>query len=242
LCQDMKNEVSGEGFCLEDPDNNMLTSEGAQIVVREKDVAAVNFKERKFGFWYNSLHVSNHEQLYTRYEPRGCRGSQKTDEVSPRCQRALDLTRFSPYQFRVTEKTFSFGDLRNTTGGKKEHICFWGASHARTLAFRAKELLTQVEAAKNVTVEHIEGKYANDLVNMPSQVTRRKCTKVIVGTGQWDAGHPKGKPTPFAVYEEQLLLGVNTALETLNTTNIGKGIYFRSTQYVSQIIRLIFTR
>ena len=79
-------------------------------------------------------------------------------------------------------------------------MCFVGASHARVLTDTAGSLLKDVVAVKQIEVRH-----ADEINNATIDVlVERKCTKVVIGLGQWDAGWPRKRLTSFADWERAL--------------------------------------
>jgi hypothetical protein len=132
----------------------------------------------------------------------GCR--KQRDARSFRCQEAIDLSRFDPYEFQFATH-FS---LVERLEGKEGKVCFEGASHSRILFNRASNLLST--APFNATIQNVEivGTYHSQYTKFVHQFTHEKiqaiiaknCTKVIVGTGQWDAY----RPTLFPAYEKAL--------------------------------------
>ena len=77
--------------------------------------------------------------------------------------------------------------------------------------------------------DHEETKFANQYTRQKIQnIIDIKCTKVVVGTGQWDAGWPGKRPTPFPEYESHLNNSMQLMVEMFHDAKID--LYFRTTQ------------
>jgi len=179
------------------------------------------------GHWCQSKHDENESYLplYTRFQPRFCRG--KIAGIDDRCKQAMDLTRFEPYGFNFSEEV----DLGKLLEGKSERICFVGASHAGTLVRYAKAVVAVLNmlAGTNIQFDHLEYFYASDLTKEAiDQIISNNCTKVVVGTGQWDAGWPGGRPTSFIDYK----LALNDAIQLIMKMFPSSiHAFYRSTHY-----------
>lgn len=200
-----------EGTCLEDPGRHRLTAKGAAIWIdAEEDrttaagttVAAHHTwkKPAAVGYWYNTLaNASDHEPLYTRYQPPHCRSPL---DKTARCRPATDLSRFAPYRFAFGHANLTRDSLRERLRkfSRNPTVCFVGASHASVLNKTTGSLLEGV-----ATVARIEVRHADEFGNWHiGALVGRNCTKVVFGTGQWDAGWPRRYLTPFAEYERAL--------------------------------------
>ena len=159
----------------------------------------------------------------------GCR--KQRDARSFRCQEAIDLSRFDPYEFQFATH-FS---LVERLEGKEGKVCFEGASHSRILFNRASNLLST--APFNATIKNVEivGTYHSQYTKFVHQFTHEKiqaiiaknCTKVIVGTGQWDAY----RPTLFPAYEKALETAMSMMGDMFRNANVD--LFFRTTQWVA---------
>lgn len=197
-----------QGTCLEDPERHRLTAEGAAILIDvEEDRTTADTttnaeKPATLGYWYSTLaNASDHEPLYTRYQPPNCRERQAQ---TARCQAATNLSRFAPYRFAFgkAHPNLTRDSLRERIQElRRNHIlCFVGASHARVLTDTAGRLLKDVVAVKQIEVRH-----ADEINNATIDVlVERKCTKVVLGLGQWDAGWPRKRLTSFVDWERAL--------------------------------------
>jgi len=139
----------------------------------------------------------------------------------------MDLARFEPYGFNFSEEV----DLGKLLEGKSEKICFVGASHARMLVKHAKAVVAVLNmlAGTNIQFDHLEYFYASDLTKEAiDQIISNNCTKVVVGTGQWDAGWPKGRPTSFIDYARTLDYAIPLIMKMFPSS---RHAFFRSTHY-----------
>ena len=143
----------------------------------------------------------------------------------------MNLSRFEPYEFKFSTEQIS---LQNVVKGKAGKVCIIGTSHSRKLA----QLLMQTIARSRDTnlTATMDGesnyfKFVQDDHFTTEKIQMRidlNCTKVILGTGQWDAGFPRRHPTSFNDYENQL----GNALERMNNMFRQANIdfYVRETQ------------
>ena len=109
-----------------------------------------------------------------------------------------------------------------------------GASHARILLEKSNIFSVTlqnhsivVDSDSRLRTFKIIGHIVEDKIRV---IIDRGCTKVVMGTGQWDAGWPNEEPTLFSKYEEQLEIVISMMVEMFRGTNVD--LYFRSTQCV----------
>ena len=233
LCAELQMETNFQPFCVEDPSRHQLTLNGAFIhaqVTATSTALKIDISNSSIiGHWYNT----NETQipLYTRYQPPNCRGQ---SSALYRCKE-IDLSGFDRYKFRFSSQMNI--DLKSILKGKEGKICFEGASHAGQLFNHTNITLSTLDASiqRNIQVSPITKagqytKFANEF-NSPDTIKRiidKKCTKVIIGTGQWDAGWPKHHPTLFSDYEKILNSSIPTMLKRFHDANID--VYYRSMQ------------
>ena len=162
------------------------------------------------------------------------------------CKDHEDLSRFDPYRFEF-EKGL---DLEGRLVGKHEVICFSGASHSKRLAQKTTKLIQSVLGNQSTIEIDQPGGYHRFAASYDPSVVQsfidRNCTKVVVGTGQWDLidwytkrhcirtnenSHfsQKRGPTPFITYEYYLSDAMGSMKEKFLEANID--LYFRSTHY-----------
>lgn len=225
MCKELEYDTNFKHFCMEDPNHHRLTSKDATIdtiLLSDNHSHYLINKTSAIGYWYDVR--DKPLPLYTRYQPQDCRNAQ-----NPRCKNATDLSRFKPYQFKFTKDTSLEKRLKNIHGHK---ICFVGASHARILL--EKSNIFSVTLQNHSIVVDSDSRLMNftiisDIVEDKIRVIiDRGCTKVVMGTGQWDAGWPNKEPTLFSKYEEQLEIVISMMVEMFRGTNVD--LYFRSTQ------------
>jgi hypothetical protein len=219
-------------ICMLDSSRQRLTEDGVFINVLPSSPSIVTDDENKrtiIGHWYDASPAGKNNTylpLYTRFQPQNCMGNNST---SVRCSKATNLERFEPYKFNFTKQI----DIKKLLEGRREKICFVGASHSCMLIQHSKVLETilndnssQVSAAtlpikwtgyadgltansslgEILQFDFVDAKFALNLTNKDKiyEIINKNCTKVIIGTGQWDAGWPGNDVTPFNVYEETL--------------------------------------
>lgn len=150
---------------------------------------------------------------------------------SPRCQEATDLSRFDPYEFKFStpvEQTFL-----ERFSGKSGKICFEGSSHDRVLFIKTSALLHEHEIydmfAFHPDFYSRYTLYAQDYTRGKIQaIIDKRCTKVVIGVGQWDAGFVNERPTLFPEYERRLDAAMSLMVEMFRNANVD--FYVRSTQ------------
>ena len=219
-------------ICMVDPSRQQLTEDGVFINVLPSSLSMLTDDENTrtiIGRWYDASPAGSDNTylpLYTRFQPQNCMGDNST---SVRCSKATNLERFEPYKFNFTKQI----DIKKLLEGRREKICFVGASHSRTLIEHSKALETilndnssKVSAAtlpiiwtgyadgeianaslgEILQFDFVNAQFASDLTNDNKiyEIINKNCTQVIIGTGQWDAGWPGNDVTPFNVYEETL--------------------------------------
>ena len=215
MCQRLGMDTDATNVCLVDPVSHRLTSKGAAI--------EADFHERahnepfNIGFWYNSLDNSSRVQpLYTRFQPQDCRGKNATFE---HCKNYTDTARFEPYAFQFIKPFSLLEHLKDKTG----RICFVGASHSRVMT----RFAGRIGAASHIQIIHSDIRFAANFT--ASKVDDMlKCDKVVIGVGQWDAGHHGGGPTPFWEFERSLNQTMNEVVKPLIDSNVS--VYFRNMQ------------
>jgi hypothetical protein len=223
LCTELLLETDVRDICLVDPSHHRLTANDSFINITHP---SGSFYNNHIGYWYWSDVDKPIEPLFTRYQPPGCRNG------GPHCKVATDISRFDPYKFHF----LSLPDLKSTLSGKERKLCWGGASHAQVLRDYSVQILksldnSTVSVSSSIHVEHVQSAFAAEL-NSSAHVQKfidTKCTHVILGSGQWDAGWPESKPTSFQEYEEILNSTVPLILEILSKANID--VYYRSMHY-----------
>lgn len=229
MCQELQYDAWARPICLEDPDYHRVTGDGVFIDVEENSINSheLNQTDTIIGYWYNTMENGSYEPLYTRYQPQDCRGSNRT---LSRCKEPMDVSRFDPYQFRFQYKNLSIDSLERKLKGNNHKVCFIGASHARVLVNKAKRLLKRL-GIENGFVEMYNNEFARDFQEEGvASIIDKNCTKIVIGTGQWDAGHPYYEPTSFPAYELTLMGMVEMLLEMFGAAGTKIEIFFRSTQ------------
>jgi hypothetical protein len=244
-------------MCMIDPSRHRLTKDGVYINVLPSSPSMVSDNESSatsiIGRWYDASPAGNNNStylpLYTRYQPQNCRGDKST---SPRCSKATDIERFTPYKFNFTNQI----DIKKLLEGRQEKICFVGASHSRMLIRHSKALETILNdndssnssSSKSLPIkwtgnafglnsslgeilqfDFVEAKFASNLTNRKKiyEIRNKNCTKVIIGTGQWDAGWPGNDLTSFTEYEHTLKQVMVLMLRYLPPS---MHVYYRSVQ------------
>ena len=190
---------------------SMLAHEIKSIVhLPEKSMIVVNLKTQNtrtiIGRWYDASPAGSNNSylpLYTRFQPQNCMGDNST---SVRCSKATNLERFESYKFNFTKQI----DIKKLLEGRREKICFVGASHSRTLIQHSKALETilndnssKVSAATlpiiwtgyadGVTAnaslgeilqfDFVNAQFASDLTNDNKiyEIINKNCTQVLLG-------------------------------------------------------------
>uniref|UniRef100_A0A7S2LT61 Uncharacterized protein n=1 Tax=Leptocylindrus danicus TaxID=163516 RepID=A0A7S2LT61_9STRA len=230
---ELTNNMNFEEICLEDPKRHRITEKNSTITALTK-FSGSEALTNPIGAWYFEGD-ERPKQVYTRYQPAEC--FQLTDNIPVSCNNMapLDLTRFDPYKFKFASDL----DLKDHLKGKEGRVCYVGASHGNMLAYHTSKILNEIQNI-NVTVDycgHCKGKlfvakYAEYLTK-PSvirKIIKKNCTKVVIGTGQWDASSQEGHPTSFKDYESHLKVAMELLLSMLGQNNIE--LYFRSTHYI----------
>lgn len=172
--------------------------------------------------------------LYTRYQPQGCR----SDSTLYHCSLASDLTRFDNYQFKFSTAQYDDDQLSTILEGKIDKICIEGASHARMLRGHMAAVLANLNS-RGVHVAELdyanETRFASDFDEAKINfIIAKNCSKVIVTTGQWDAGWPNDRPTLFPEYEQILNKTIPLMLKMFTAANIQ--VYHVSTQCVPILV------
>jgi hypothetical protein len=202
------NTTNVTSICLVNPDRHRLTEDGVFI-----DVLPSTMTDERpiIGRWYDASGNDTYIPLYTRFQPQNRSGNNYS--------KAIDIRRFEPYKFKFTEQI----DIKKILEGKQEKICFVGASHSRMLIRHSKALegilnngTSKTKWTANVNgfnsstgeelqFDFVEAKFASNLTeDKIHEIIDRNCTKIIVGTGQWDAGWPGNVLTSFTEYETTL--------------------------------------
>ncbi len=233
MCEKLKYDTDFSSICLEEPSRHRLTEKSALIQAVHLKGRLRHLHQDRFsdhiGAWYELGRLSR--PLYTRYQPQGCRS--ETELLSLRCEEATEMRRFYPFAFNFL-KPISLS--KRSIGKHGTTVCFVGCSHAIELTVKSHAILRE-ELIEDIHVERsIFAPFASDInEGIVQTILEKKCSKVVVGTGQWDAGNPgawgrnaESKPTLFPEYEEALEKAMSIMSERLNNTNID--IYFRSTQ------------
>eukprot|EP00978_Attheya_sp_CCMP212_P010008 scaffold23973_cov58-Attheya_sp.AAC.7 len=226
MCVKLSNNTDVQPICLEDPVHHRLTDDDASVNVTSVRNSHLDQSIAKsiIGYWHNKF--EKYDPLYTRYQPQHCRTPQERQQ--PLCLKLVDIARFDPYEFQFAED-FS---LQKRLEGKEGKVCFDGASHARALTEQGEAILANQpfkNISKNVKVSFLEFKFARDCTPRHIQaIIDNDCTKVVVGTGQWDAGWPDKQPTSFPVYEKNLETAMSAMVDTLRKANVE--LFFRTTQ------------
>ena len=226
-CVELTFNTDIKPICLEDPAHHRCTMDNATINVIDTTIQN-KMQEKAIGYWF----YEGDEQvpLYTRYQPQVC--SRKM--ADPVCA-AMELSRFDPYKFKFSADF----DLKDHLKGKEGVVCFGGASHGSLLGYFTSNILRQMED-NNVSGIYHESKgtmkyipYARDFASRHGRqkvqnMINENCTKMVIGTGQWDASFDRSTPTSFEQYESDLKVTMELLLSMVQQTNIE--LYFRSTQ------------
>jgi len=229
LCVELEHETDVRPLCVVDPQHHRLTKDDTSI----NATTSISNSSSAVGYWYNNQNatlVSKYDPLYTRYQPQDCPKSTNLNSFA-HCIEAMDLSRFEPYEFRFSTPEMSLKDVVKANEG---NICFAGSSHSRVLTDLLYSTVKSLGHTTNLTVTY-EG-YANFLKYVRSYFTMdyiqifidSNCTKVVLGTGQWDASWKQRHPTSFNDYEKYLGEGLERMDKILRQANID--LYVRETQ------------
>jgi hypothetical protein len=219
ICQQLNMDVNVTRLCLVDPVHHRLTQENATI---DADMeSAIRDEKSRIGFWFNNMNIDNLTPLYTRYQPDGCRLPE--NHATERCQVPVDTARYDPYEF----KFFQSFSLEEQLRGKAGRVCFVGASHSRVLTRFSNTIVTKL-GIQNFAAYHSDIRFVSNLTHMAAQEMQNRCTKVVVGMGQWDVSRAVSRPTSFVEYRKLLLEAMSVFVKTLLDVNIG--VYFRNMQ------------
>jgi hypothetical protein len=221
MCQALDMDTDATNVCLIDPSQHRLTMDNATL-----DAALIttnnNNNAEGIGFWYNKNEVtvdttdaSSIKPLFTRYQPQNCRGD---NAALDRCKIPTDVTRFDPYEFQFNSQFFLNDEYSK---GKEGRLCFIGASHSRVLARFANQI------SNNIHVLQVDHRYVANLTQ--SEVGyASKCGKVVIGMGQWDAGHHGMGPTSFRELKKEMNRAMLEFVKPLLDANVS--VYFRNMQ------------
>ncbi|KAL3769835.1 hypothetical protein ACHAWO_011325 [Cyclotella atomus] len=223
MCQALDMDTDATNVCLIDPSQHRLTMDNATL-----DAALIttnnNNNAEGIGFWYNKNEVtmdttdatSSIKPLFTRYQPQNCRGD---NAALDRCKIPTDVTRFDPYEFQFNSQFFLNDEYLK---GKEGRLCFIGASHSRVLARFANQI------SNNIHVLQVDHRYVANLTQ--SEVGyASKCGKVVIGMGQWDAGHHGMGPTSFRELKKEMNRAMLEFVKPLLDANVS--VYFRNMHY-----------
>jgi hypothetical protein len=98
MCEELPFETYDGKTCLENPDQNRLTNDGAfiDITIAKQDGS----NRTGIGHWYNTQEKMKYEPLYTRYQPQNCRGKQEKKKLAAKmlqiCQDLILMNFNSP--------------------------------------------------------------------------------------------------------------------------------------------------
>ncbi len=251
MCEELQYETDFAGTCLVDPDFHRLTRDDVVINASStsmtlqstlhtttsnhysdtESAATGNTSSATIGYWWHDDAEQDNETftpLYTRYQPQRCRDANASDH---RCRLATDLSRLDHYKFKFsTLSLYDDEQLSIMLEGKMDKICVEGASHARRLRDHMAAVLTNLKATSiDINPPPDETKFVSDVdEERINRIIERNCTKVIIGSGQWDAGWPNGHPTLFPEYEKILNTTIPLMLKMFKDANIQ--VFYRSTQ------------
>lgn len=256
MCEDLLYDSNFTETCLVDPSLHRLTQDDVFINASSLSSSMTlqlthhnksnNYHDAKsdgnssseiIGYWWYDTESQNESSfipLHTRYQPQFCRDT--SNVTSDRCRLATDLSRFDHYQFKFSSSEFHDEQLSSILEGKTDTICVEGASHARRLRNHMGSVLAILKATTiDITPTPNETRFASDIDEEKiNSIIARNCTKVIIGSGQWDAGWPNGHPTLFPEYEQTLNITIPLMLKMFTDANVQ--VYYRSTQCVLIII------
>ena len=212
MCQRLSMDTDIKKLCLVDPKHHRFTHENATI-----DVTQIRKKSTDIGVWYNMNGIADNSfilPLHTRYQPHGCIKNNYLDH----CKKPTDIARYEPYKFLFEPQYSSFKSL---SGGKGGTLCFVGSSHAG--------VLKQFALKMGADVRHVRVNYVADFTrDAIEEVHLSNCSKIIISTGQWDAGWKDRAPTSFHDFKTRLNQAMKEFVIPLREAN--KSIYFRNLQ------------
>lgn len=223
MCQALDMDTDATNVCLIDPSQHRLTMDNATLDAALITTNNNNNNAEGIGFWYNKNEVtmdttdatSSIKPLFTRYQPQNCRGD---NAALDRCKIPTDVTRFDPYEFQFNSQFFLNDEYLK---GKEGRLCFIGASHSRVLARFANQI------SNNIHVLQVDHRYVANLTQ--SEVGyASKCGKVVIGMGQWDAGHHGMGPTSFRELKKEMNRAMLEFVKPLLDANVS--VYFRNMQ------------
>jgi len=161
---------------------------------------------------------------------------QEVDRQFEACKNKTDLSRFHPYRFTFHK---GFDWKKRLEGREREKVCFVGASHARFLTGHSEEIvhLQLGNIRKGIELLHVVAnrpqQFAQSTVRSTFQdIVYPRCTKVVVGWGQWDLDINPMKPSDanlFPQYEHDLKTAMDRLVAVTNVSGID--LYFRTTHY-----------
>jgi len=278
FCNGPQWNATFQNDCMEDPTTHRLTEDTAFIDVvnvtdgtGDVDANADGNSgldiDGHHGYWKRFDNYSNNDNnsdknettttpLLTRYQPQQCRTEE--DLQSDRCQVAMSLEQFAPYEFISTNDNTSEsriqsqltklqgegdGDNDNDNDGKGKSkspmlLCFIGLSHAREMSREVNLWLSKWNATSIVQSINIDAQFPR-LVN-PNTIQSKGCNASIIATGQWSAGRkpPGGRyrglpPTTFDDYQTEVrdMILRLTAPESELKLDDSHKIYLRSIHY-----------
>lgn len=229
-------------LCVQDLSFNRITRSDAHINVTNKRLPQEQEANVKIGYWYNTLSSEEHAPLFTRYQPPKLCGKGSPALETPQCTIPANLSRFDPYndrfRFAGRHRVDLASLLQHQTGRNK--VCFIGASHAGVLIEQTSVIVNAafINETANATGQgkpvveigpfHYT-KFVNHLTKARmQQYVDMQCTKVVIGTGQWDASKFR-PPTLFVDFERMLEEAMAGMVEVFS--NAGVDFYFRSMHY-----------
>jgi hypothetical protein len=279
FCNGPQWNATFQNDCMEDPTTHRLTEDTAFIDVVKVIDGNVDVDanadgnsgldiDGHHGYWkwfnnYTDNDSDSHQNetttttpLLTRYQPQQCRT--EVDLESDRCQVAMSLEQFAPYQFISTDNNNNNnnnnseshiqshlaklqGDSDNDGKGKPKLpmlLCFIGLSHAREMSREVNLWLDKWNATSIVQSISIDVQFPR-LLN-PNTIQRRGCNISIIAAGQWSAGRkpPGGRyrglgPTTFDDYQTEVrdMIIRLTAPESELKLDDSHKIYLRSIHY-----------
>jgi len=204
LCVELKYEIDAKPLCLVDQHRHRLTKDEASISVN-----ANIHNSSTIGYWYNKATlVDKYDPLYTRFQPQDCPMKPEAEPTSPaHCFGAMNLSRFEPYEFKFSIEEIM--PLKTVVKGKEGKVCIIGTSHSRYLAALLNDTVTS-SLDTNLTAivdggeDEVRFVQSHFTTNNIQKRIDWNCTKVILGTGQWDASDKQGHPLSFNDYDNSL--------------------------------------
>eukprot|EP00804_Cyclotella_cryptica_P028087 CCRYP_016154-RB/>CCRYP_016154-RB protein AED:0.07 eAED:0.07 QI:134/1/1/1/0/0/2/374/330 len=170
MCTQLDMDVNVTNICMVDPANHRITHLNATV---DTEIESAN----EIGVWFSKMKNYNSTPLYTRYQPPGC----LNDPRLASCTGPSDVTRFDPYEFKFL-RSFS---LKEQLYGKAGRACFVGASHSRVLTQHSNSIIKKL-GINNFTAYHQDLRFAASLTQVAAEEMANRCTRVVVGMGQWD--------------------------------------------------------